>query len=217
MLVRDVMTANVVTITEDTTVYDAREVMRSHKIERLPVVEEDKLLGLLTKNEVLKALPSPGMARSMWELTMILHKMKVKDIMKTRVITANPDMTVESAIALAQHRKVGCLPVMENNKLIGIVTTNDVFYRILNPLLGIGQKGMRISVDRCGDAKNMQKVLGCIGKHSIKITSIHSLPSSEKGRSDLVIHLDTEDARQIITELRSMDYSVEMRPHQLTY
>lgn len=216
MLVRDVMTANVVTITEDATVYDAREVMRSHKIERLPVVEEGKLVGLLTKNEVLKALPSPGMARSIWEFTMILHKMKVKDIMKTQVITGDPDMTVESAVALAQHRKIGCLPVMENNKLIGIVTTNDFFYRILNPLLGVGQKGIRISVD-CGDAKNMQKVLGCIGKHGIKIASIHSLPSSEKGRTGLVIHLDTEDARQIITELRSMGYSVKTRPHQLTY
>jgi acetoin utilization protein AcuB len=215
MLIRDIMTTKVITITSDISIYDAREIMRSHRIERLPIVEEGKLVGILTKNEVLKALPSPSMARSIWELTMILHKMKVKDIMKTQVITANLDMTVESAIALAQQKRIGCLPVMEDDRLVGIVTTNDFFYRILNPLLGIGQKGMRISVYRCDDAKDIREVLDCVGKYGIKITSIHSLPSDEVNRNDLVIHLDTEDVSQVIAELRNVGYSVEVRPHQV--
>ena len=72
--------------------------------------------------------------------------MKVKDIMVKDLVTASPDMTVESAIALAQGKKVGCLPVLENNKLVGIVTTNDFFLKILNPLLGIGEPGTRITL-----------------------------------------------------------------------
>ena len=213
MLIRDVMTTNVITATSNISIYDAREIMRLHKIERLPVVDEGKLVGILTKDSVLRASPSPGMARNIWELTLIMHRMTVKDIMKTQVVTISPDLTVESAIALAQRKRVGSLLVLEDNKLVGVVTTNDFFYRILNPLLGIGVGGKRIIVYRCDTAKDMRGALGCVEKHGVKVISAHFLSSTEAGRNDFVLHLDTEDANQVMAELRNMGYSVELRPH----
>jgi len=213
MFIRDVMKADVITITSDTSVYDAREAMRSHRIERLPIMDEGKLVGILTKHEVLKALPPPGMARSIWEYSLILHKTKVKDLMKTPVVTADPDMTVEDAVSLAQREKIGCLVIMKDNKLAGIVTTNDFFYKILNPLLGIGMSGVRLYVHQCDDARSMQDVLESIARHGMGIVSVHSLPSAVANRHDLVVHLDAEDASQVVTELEGKGYSIELRSH----
>ena len=144
---------------------------------------------------------------------MIVHKMTVRDVMKTQVVTVSPDMTVESAVALAQQKRVGCLLVLEGDNLVGIVTTNDIFYKILNPLLGIGVNGVRISVRRCGDAKDMREVLSCIERHSMRVISVHSLISTQGEENDFIIHLDTEDASQVTVELKNMGYAVEVRPH----
>ena len=213
MLVRDVMTAKVITVASDTSIYDAQDVMRLHGIERLPVVDEGKLVGVITKDTILRASPSPTTARSIWEFTLIVHKMTVKDIMKTQVVTVSPDMTVESAVALAQRKEVGCLVVLEGDNLVGIVTTNDFFYKILNPLFGIGINGVRISVRKCGDAKDMREVLSCVEKHSMRIIGVHSLIYAQGEENDFIIHLDIEDASQVTLELKNMGYTVEVRPH----
>lgn len=213
MLVRDIMTTKVITVTSDTSIYDAQDIMRLHGIERLPVVDEGKLVGVITKDTILRAAPSPSTARSIWEFTLIVHKMTVQDVMKTHVVTISPAMTVESAVALAQRKEVGCLVVLEGDNLVGIVTTNDFFYKILNPLFGIGVSGVRISVHRCGDANDMREVLSCIEKHSMRIISVHSLISTPGEENDFIIHLDTEDASQVTVELRKMGYTVEVRPH----
>ena len=146
MLVRDIMTSNVITIPSDTPVLEAEQIMAFHRFERLPVVDKGKLVGLVTKDNLLKASPSDATTLSRGELYYLLAKLTVKEIMKKKVVTISPDTTVEQAAAIAQQNRVGCLPVVEGNKVIGIVTTNDFFYKILNPLLGLGEAGKRIIV-----------------------------------------------------------------------
>jgi acetoin utilization protein AcuB len=216
MFIRDVMKADVVTITSDTSIYDAREAMRSHRIERLPVVDNGKLVGIFTKHEVLKALPPPGMARSIWEYSLILHKTQVANIMKTPVITADPDMPVEDAVALAQQKKIGCLVIVKDNIVAGIVTTNDFFYKILNPLLGIGIGGSRLYIHRCDDIKSIQDILESLARNNVNIVSLYSVDSSTANRHDLVIHMKTEDASQIVKEIEEKGYSTELRLHHIT-
>ena len=211
MLVRDIMTTNVVTIPSNTSVNDAGEILRAHKIERLPIVDRGKLVGLVTKDKLLRVSPSPATSLSIHELTYLLSKMTVKEVMEKEVVTARSDMTVESAIALAQNRKVGCLPVLENDKVVGIVTTNDFFYKILNPLLGIGEPGTRIKVNGCSGAKEIQTVCDIIGNHDVQVLSVSYIPHPEGGERNLTIHVDTEDVSKIIKELEALGYFVEVR------
>jgi acetoin utilization protein AcuB len=211
MLVRDIMTTNVVTVPGNTSVTDAGEILRAHKIERLPVVDKGKLVGIVTKDKLLRVSPSPATSLSIHELTYLLSKMTVKEVMKKDIVTASPDMTVESAIALAQSKKVGCLPVLESDRVVGIVTTNDFFYKILNPVLGIGEPGTRIKVYGCAEAKDIQAVLSIVDKHGIKVITLAYLPYPEKGGRDLTIHVDTEDISKIVEELRALGYNVEVR------
>ncbi|MFC1924613.1 CBS domain-containing protein [Chloroflexota bacterium] len=211
MKIRDIMTTNVVTVSSDTSITDAGQIMRAHKIERLPIVDRGKLVGVVTKDDLLRVSPSPATSLSIHEITYLLSKMKVKDVMKKDVVTAKPDMTVESAVALAQGKKVGSLPVVEDGRVVGIVTTNDFFYKILNPLLGIGEPGTRIKVNNCAEVKDIVKVYDVISKHNVKIITAGYIPHAEHGMRDLTIHIDVEDVSKIVKEMSDLGYTVEIR------
>lgn len=211
MFVRDIMTTNVITVSSNTSVTDAGEIMRVHKIGRLPIVDKGKLIGIVTKDKLLRVPPSRATSLSIHELTYLLSKTTVKEVMITNVVTASPDMTVEHAVALAQGSRVGSLPVLEDDRVVGIVTTNDFFYKILNPLLGIGEPGIRIKVHGCAEAKDIQRVAEVIGKYDIRVITVGYLPHPEHGIRDLTIHFDAEDVSEIVEDLSSSGYLVEIR------
>ena len=193
MLVRDIMTNNVITIPSDTPVLEAERIMGFHKFERLPVVDKGKLVGLVTKDNLLKASPSDATSFSRGELYYLLSKLTVKEIMVKKVVTVSPDTSVEQAAAIAQQKKVGCLPVVEGNKVVGIVTTNDFFYKILNPLLGIGEGGKRIIINGAAEADAIQKVVEAVRNSNIEVKNFCSLKSRGAGRDDIVLHLNFLD------------------------
>jgi len=210
MKVRDVMTWNVVTVSSDTPIMEARRVMDAHNIRRLPVVDKGKLVGMVSKERVARAGPSPATSLSVWEINYLLAKMSVREIMSKDVVTVSPDTSVESAVAVAQSKGVGALPVMEDHNLIGIVTTNDFFYKILNPVLGIGEGGTRLIVSKGAEAKGMKEVLESITKQGAKIVALHSMPPLEGKEADLCVHLDAEDVSQLMKDLGSKGYPAEV-------
>lgn len=213
MLVRDVMTSNVITIPSDTPVLEAERMLEFHKFERLPVVDKGKLVGLVTKDTLLRASPSPATSLSRGELQYLLSKLTVKEIMKKNVVTVSPDITIEQATAIAQKHKVGCVPVLEGDRVVGILTTNDIFYKIVNPLLGISESGKRILVHGAGEPEQMQKVMEAVRKSGIKVKTFYSLQSPETKENDLILHLDAEDISQLTSQLKEMGLSVGAREH----
>jgi acetoin utilization protein AcuB len=140
------MTDDVVSIPSTTSLADARRIMDVHQVKRLPVVDKEKLVGIVTKNALDKAGPSAITTFSKQELTYLLQRLTVKEVMSRDLVTISPDATVEEALALAQKSKVRSLLVTENSHLVGVVTTNDFFYKVLNPMLGIGKPGSIVFV-----------------------------------------------------------------------
>lgn len=213
MLIRDIMTTNVITVSPDTLMVEAGRIMEFHNIQRLPVVEKGKLVGIVTKNRLLRYYPSQATSLSHWELNYLLAKIKVKDIMRKELVTVPPDITVEQAIAIAQKNRVGALLVVEDGKLVGIATTNDFFYKILNPLMGIGEEGERIIVHNAADPESAQKVMECIQRSGKKLKSFCSLPSAE-GAFDLVLQFADEDVSGLLEDLKKLGFSASIRPHK---
>jgi len=203
------MTKNVITITSDTYVLDAERIMDQNRIGRLPVVDDGKLVGIVTKNDVLKASPTSTTPTNQRHLFYLMSKLTVKEIMKTKILKISPDTPIEKAIAIAQKNKVGSLPVVEEDKVVGILTTNDVFYKILNPLFGIGQKGSRIVIHGAGKAEKMQEILDFISKTGLEVKTYWIPPHDD--RQDLILHIEVDDAIPIIEALRSKGYAVEER------
>ncbi|MBM3142424.1 MAG: CBS domain-containing protein [Chloroflexi bacterium] len=210
MKVRDVMTWNVVTVSSDTPIMEARKIMDAHNIRRLPVIDKGKLVGMVSKERIARSGPSPATSLSVWEINYLLAKMTVKEVMSKDVVTVHPDMPVEAAIALAQSKGVGALPVLEDHNLVGIATTNDFFYKILNPVLGIGKPGARLVISRGAEAKSIQEIMEAVRKFGAKIVSLHSMPPVEGKEQDLCLHLDKEDVKQLIKDLASKGYSTEI-------
>ena len=173
MNVRDIMTTNVVTIPSNTSVTDAKRIMAAHRIRRLPVVDKGKLVGIVTEHRLESVSPSKASSLTVWELSYLLDKTTVKEIMERDVITCSPDTSVEESVAIAQGHKVGALVVVEDGRVVGISSTNDIFYKIVNPILGIGEPGSRIEVAGGGNAKALEEILSTVNKLGLEITTIH--------------------------------------------
>jgi acetoin utilization protein AcuB len=211
MFIRDVMTTNVVTIPSSTSLTDARRIMDAHRIRRLPVVDKGKLVGVVSRDTLDKAGPSKLTTFSMHELSYLLSKVTVKEVMKTDLVTVPPDATVEEAVALAQAKKVGTLLVVDAGRLVGITTTNDFFYKIANPILGIDEPGIRFSVHKWREIADLQKILGIIAQFHAEIVTIYTMPHPDTGENDFVAHLRASDPVGLMDELRKGGYEVHER------
>ncbi len=146
MLIRDIMTTNVVSIPSTTSLADARRIMDVHRVKRLPVIDKGKLVGVVTKNALDKAGPSELTTFSKHELNYLLNRLTVKQVISRDPVTISPDATVEEVVALTHMNQSRSFLVMNNSHLVGIVTTNDFFYNVLNPMLGINKPDTRVLV-----------------------------------------------------------------------
>jgi acetoin utilization protein AcuB len=211
MYVRDIMTTNVVTIPSSTSIADAKRIMEAHHIRRLPVVDKGKLVGIVTDRRLESVSPSKATSLTVWELSYLLDKTTVKEIMERDVVTVSPDMTAEESLALAQSNKVGALVVVEDGRVVGIATTNDFFYKIVNPILGLDQPGTRIEIAGGGEAKVLEKIISTVNKLGLGITTLHIEALPEATQKDVCVHVNTEDVSQLISELKAKGYKVGVR------
>jgi acetoin utilization protein AcuB len=211
MNVRDIMTTNVVTIPSSTSIADAKRIMSAHRIRRLPVVDKGKLVGIVTERRLESVSPSKATSLTVWELSYLLEKTTVKEIMERNVITCSPDMNAEESLALAQNNKVGALVVVEDGRVVGISTTNDFFYKIVNPVLGLGLPGSRIEIAGGGNAKALEEILSEVNKLGLEITTIHIEQLPEAKTKDVCIHIENDDVSKLISKLKAKKYKVKVR------
>ncbi|HSW58305.1 MAG TPA: CBS domain-containing protein [Dehalococcoidales bacterium] len=209
MLVVDLMTRDIITVTRETPVLEALKIMHQHDFRRLPVVDEDgRPVGVVSQRSIDKLKPS-GIPL-LWQAGSWASKHTVGEVMNKRVISVKPTDTVEFATYKAQSNKVGSLLVVENSKMVGIVTTNDIFYKVVNPTLGLNEPGSRIVVIGGGTGKNAVEILSAINRLGIEVKVIWAVVSPTNRQNNLVVHLDTDDARKVVSELTRMGYETRI-------
>lgn len=214
MYLRDVMTTDVITIPSKTSIFKARRIMEKNKLRRIPVVDNGKLVGIITKKTLEKTVPAEPNPHDFFEFSYniaSLYRKPIRNIMKRDVVTASPDMTAEEAVALAQSKKVGALVVLEDKQVVGIATTNDFFYKILNKVLGVGDPGARIEVAGGGEGKSLEEIISCMNKAGLNITTLHIYKHPGRAKKNIVIHLDSKSVEQCVNELKSKGYKVSLR------
>jgi acetoin utilization protein AcuB len=211
MLISDIMKTNVVSISSSTSLAEARRIMDAHNIRRLPVIDHMKLVGIVTKDDLDKMGPSQLTTFRVNELVYMLNKITVKDVMHTDVVTVPPETTMEEAVAIAQSRRIGSLVVSENDRVIGIATTNDIFLGVLNPLLGIGMAGSRILVAQCYKGPDVEKVIATINKLNVGIVNLFLSEFKVAEKHDLMVHLDTPDATEVAEAIKKLGFLVFIR------
>lgn len=127
ILVQDWMTPNPITVTPDTPIVEAHKLMVEHKIRRLPVVEDGKVVGIVTLGDIRGAEPSEATSLSIWELNYLISRIKVREVMKSPVVTVSPDTPIREAARLMLENKIAGLPVLDGDRLVGIITESDIF------------------------------------------------------------------------------------------
>jgi len=145
MLVGERMSHPVITISPDVPVMDALGIMRKDHIRRLPVVRHGKLVGIVSEKDLLYASPSQATSLSVWELHSLLSKIKVSDVMTKVVTTVQVDTPLEEAARILADNTIGGLPVMQEGKMVGIITETDLL-KIFLEMLGARETGVRINV-----------------------------------------------------------------------
>lgn len=128
MLVKERMSRHPITIRPDMSLHDALRVMHDEKVRRLPVVnKEDKLVGIVLEKDLLYASPSPATSLSVYELNYLVSRITVESLMTRDVVTVSEDTSLEEAARIMADNNIGGLPVMRNDKLVGMITESDLF------------------------------------------------------------------------------------------
>ncbi len=208
MLVRKKMKRDLVTITKDERMTIAKKILQEKNIRHLPVVDGKKLIGLVTNLDIRKAEASPATSLEIRELHYLLDKIKVSEIMTRNVITIHPDTSVEEAATLLHDNKIGCLPVVEDGNLVGIITENDVM-EIFIQVMGLKEKGSRIEVvleDRPGALADVTRI---IKEHNVNIISVVTDAADEVGKRVIIFKLKTFYYEPIKKALEAAGFSVQ--------
>jgi len=179
------MKTNLVTITPETSIFKAREMMDAHKISHLPVTDgKAHLLGIVTDRNLKEAWASPATTLSVHELTYVLQKLTVANIMTRKVITATPNMTIERAARIIHDNKIGALPVLKNDRLVGIITTTDLMNVFLMSL-GMSDDTKRFSLLVTDRSRVLAEVGSLMQLSGINILSVMIVPLHDyRGRQD---------------------------------
>jgi len=125
MKVRELMTGGLVCVSPETPVVDARQMMITKQIRHLLVTEDRRLLGIVTDRDIRLNLPSQATSLSVWEMNYLLARLTVGEVMTKGVIVIGPDREARDAARLMMEHKIGALPVVDEDHLIGIVTETD--------------------------------------------------------------------------------------------
>lgn len=211
MLVKDWMTKDPVTITDETSMMKAIHMMKERRFRRLPVLHEGKLVGLVTDRDLKEASPSKATTLDVHELYYLLAELQIKEIMSRNPISVSPEDTVEHAAQLMLEKTISGLPVVEGDgHLVGIITQSDVFKAFIN-ITGVKQGGVQFALrleDRPGLIKEVVDLLRAKGARFVSLLSHYA--SAREGYRDVYIRVKNlaPDAAQAAKEELAQHYEV---------
>jgi len=145
MLVKNRMSYPIITVEPDMPIMEALNLMRTKNIRRTPVVDaKGKLVGIVSDKDLLNAGPSQATSLSVWEINYLVGKITIKKVMSKTVLTVSEDTPIEEAARIMVDNKVGGLPVMKGNAIVGVITESDLF-KVLLELMGAREDGLRVT------------------------------------------------------------------------
>lgn len=198
MIIERRMTRNPVTCSPELSLADATTLMKHEKVSRLPVLDKERhLVGIITEKDILYASPSPATSLSIHEMAYLLSKLTVAKLMQKKVVTIDKNTTVEEAARTMVDQDLSCLPVIENNKLIGIITKTDMF-KILLELFGARHFGVRVSYIVEDKPGTIAHITAALEKKGIDIISFATFMGPDPSNSILTMKVQGASMAEII-------------------
>lgn len=197
MIVRHWMTTNVVTINKEASIQEALALMKRDSIRHLPVVNaSQKLIGWATDADLRGVL-----------IASMLEELTLEDVMVRKPFIATPDMPLEEAAKLILEKKIGGLPVVEQGKLVGIITVIDILLAFIT-MMGMLSKSSRLDVKATGMESPLHEITHLIREHSGEVISICQIPGTDDTEYVYSIRLKKCDLQPIVKELEEKGIKV---------
>ena len=204
MLVKDCMTRHPIMIAETTGATEAQKIMAENSVRHLPVVGDGKrLVGLVTRQSLALQTDKMG-SLNIWEISRYLTNLTVEKLMTKKVHTIAPDITIERAARVMMEHKIGCLVVIEDNIVVGILSEIDLL-RAFQLMLGLPEDGLRVTIRMPNKQGEFAKLTGTLGNNGIGVMGIGTYPTPKKdGYYDTVLkirNVTAEKAREVLSQV----------------
>ena len=214
LIVRDLMTRDPITLGPEASVAEALQLCREREIRHIPIVDEGELVGIVSDRDLTEASPASDDPN----LEETVESIQVGDVMSREVVTAHPQDPTGYAAKEMYEKKLDALPVMDDQKLLGIVTSTDVM-RALVMLTGVHESGSQVEVQTSDRAGALAEIVDCINDLDVDIVSALSEPEKRAGNRTMVFRLSAEDPSTVVQSLHMAGYSaswvnIPSRPHK---
>ncbi len=218
MLVKNWMTKEVITIDADASMQDAIKILKLNNFRLLPVLKDDKLVGVITDRDLKKASASDATSLDVHELLYLIMKIKVNSIMVKPVISVPENYTVEEAAATMLEHKISGVPVVdESGGLVGVITQSDLF-KVLISLTSMGARGVQVCLqiqDRSGTIKIVADIIRRYkGKIASILTAYDQIPGGYRKVYFRFFGVDRSMLKDLIKELQAEVLLIYMVDHR---
>jgi acetoin utilization protein AcuB len=218
MLVKNWMNKPAITIDKNNSMQEAMNLMKTHRITLLPVLDKKRLVGVVTDRDLKKASPSDATTLEIHELLYLLSTIQVKDIMSSNPISVPPDFTIEETAEVLLANKISGVPVVDNGgNVIGVITHSDLF-KVIISLTGIGKKGIQFAFcleDRQGSILEVAQIIrGFGGRIASIMTSYEKAPEGYRNvyiRMYSIDRIKLEELKSTLKQKATLLYMVDHR------
>ncbi len=203
MLVGERMSRPVISIAKSMPIHDALALFKKERIRRAPVLEDGKLIGIVSDKDLLNASPSQVTSLSVWEMNYMLSKITVREVMTRKVLTVQTDTPIEEAARLMADNKIGGVPVVKGDKVVGIITETDLF-KIFLELMGARTRGIRVAAvaeDHPGQLAKITKAIADAGGNFISFGQFASANGNTVIVTFKVAEMKMEDVKKALAKV----------------
>jgi len=209
MLVANRMSKPPITVREGTGVDEALRLMHSENVRRLPVVDKHgKMVGIVSELDLLKVSPSPATTLSIYEIPYLLSKIKMKDIMTTDIVSASEDTTLEDAARIMADNKIGGLPVLRGDNVVGMITETDLF-KVFLEMLGGRQGGVRITLVIPPEKGQLAKITTKIAELDGNILALGTIMGDDPSHYLLTVRVEDVEKAKLVAAMEELGLKVQ--------
>ncbi len=208
MFVKYRMTPHPLTISPETPVAEALSFMRQNRVRRLPVVDKKgHLVGIVSEKDLLYASPSPATSLSVYEIGYLLSRLRVEEIMKRDIITVTADTLLEEAARIMADNKIGSLPVVEGERLLGIITETDIFKTFLE-MLGAREQGLRLTLSVKDEPGTYSRLTSAIAAMKGDIIAMGAIYGEDRTSAFLVLKVRWIEKEALVKAIEALGISI---------
>ena len=201
--VRDAMTREVITLGPEASAAEAWAICQEMSIRHLPVVEEGRLIGLVSDRDLRDVSPPRGSGGERDTLGWV----RMRDIMSTALVTIHPLDTIDHAAREIYERRIGCLPVVAEGQLVGIITSTDMM-RIMIEMVGAHGRGSWVEVEVPNQPGALANVTDVIRDRQINISGVFLTPAPRASNRLIVLRLETTNPAGVARSIEDAGFKV---------